>query len=118
MPQINTELGLPTKEGGVRKKQEPLSPLSAAKVLAHVFLLTSAVFLEMFHVTLFTYPLRHICFLSTYWLNCFHLLQKKLVTCGGTTAFLLMSPACKLRAAYHWNSVCCPFSQLSLFHSP
>lgn len=101
MTQINTEIALPTKEGGVRKNQEPLSPLSAAKVLAHVFLLASVVFLEMFHVTPFTYPLRHICFLLTYWLNCFHLLQKKLLTCGDAAAFLLMSPDCKLRAAYH-----------------
>lgn len=106
MPQINTDLGLlrPTKEGGVRKKQELLSLLSVAEVLAHVFLLTSVVFLEMFHVTLFTYPFKHICFLLTYWLNssyCFHLLQKKILTCGDTAAFLLMSPVCKLRAAYH-----------------
>lgn len=105
MPQIDTELGLlrPTKEGGVRK-QGPPSPLSVAKVLAHVFLLTSAVFLEMFHVTLFTYPFKHICFLLTHWLKCsycFHLLQKKLLSCGDTAAFPLMSPDCKLRAAYH-----------------
>lgn len=105
MPQIDTEVGLlrPTKEGGVRK-QEPLSPLSIAKVLAHVFLLTSVVFLEMFHVTLFTYPLKHICFLLTYCRNCsycFHLLQKKLLACGDTAGLLFMSPDCKHRAAYH-----------------
>lgn len=81
MPQIDSELGLLrlTKEGGVRKKQELLIPLSLAKVLAHVFLLASVVFLEMFHVTLFTYPFKHICFLLTYWLNCsccFHPSQK------------------------------------------
>lgn len=81
MPPIDTELGLLrlTKEGGVRKKQELLIPLSLAKVLAHVFLLASVVFLEMFHVTFFTYPFKHICFLLTYWLNCsycFHPSQK------------------------------------------
>lgn len=81
MPRIDTELGLlkPTKDAGAGN-QEPLTPLSVAKLLAHVLLLTSAVFLEMLHVILFTYPFKYICFLLTYWLNCsycFHLLQQK-----------------------------------------
>lgn len=66
MPQIDTELGLPkhTKDAGAGN-QEPLTPLSVAKLLAHVFLLMSVVFLEMLHVTLFTYPFKCICFLLT-----------------------------------------------------
>ena len=122
MLQINTELGLPkpTKDAGAGN-QEPLTPLSVAKVLAHVFLLTSVVFLEMLHVTLFTYPFKYICFLLTCWLNCsycFHLFQQKWLTCGDTAAFLLMSPDCKLRAGYQKNSICCPCFCLSLFLNP
>jgi len=81
MPWIDTKLGFPkpTEDVGAGN-EEPLTLLSVVKLLAHVFLLTSVVFLELLRVTLLTYPLKYICFLLTYWLKCsycFHLSQQK-----------------------------------------